>query len=112
MSGRLGIAFLMLGMMYLNPGPSFADPPVTADQALALGEELCAPLVSKAVTSVHWIVYPANAGSNKRVENGAYWLVDGQYYPQTPPGIFSVIDMVIFVPKSGMPPEPCSAISN
>jgi hypothetical protein len=111
MSGRWRITFLILGMTCL-PTSSFAGSSVTANQALALGKNLCTPLISNALTPVRWIVYPANAGSNRKNEKGDYWLVDGQYYPKTPPGVLSVIDMIIWVPKNGTHPEPCSAVSN
>jgi hypothetical protein len=92
--------------------PSLANHSVTADEALALGKKLCTPLVDGALTPARWTVYPANAGNNLRDEKGAYWLVDGQYYPKTPQGTISVIDMMVWVPKDGTPPKPCNSVSN
>jgi hypothetical protein len=107
---RRRAALLILGASLVTP--SFAGSSVTADQALALGKKLCSPLVSNALTPVRWSVYSANEGSNLRVEKGKYWLVDGQYYPKTPPGVISVIDLTIWVPKGGTRPQPCDAVSN
>jgi hypothetical protein len=114
MSGCWAIASLLFGMTCVARCSS-ADSPVTADQALASGKKLCAPLVSDAITPVHWIVYSANDGSDldeDADENGDYWLVVGQYTPQTPPGVMSVISMLIWVPKNGTQPKPCIGISD
>lgn len=82
----LGVAYVTLVMSCLSAAATLADP-ITADQALALGKKLCAPLISKGAGPIRWIVYPADGKTNIRAENGDYWLVDGQYYPQTLPGV-------------------------
>ena len=105
------MTLVILGTMGVTVS-SLAGSPVTADQALSLGKKLCAPLIHDKLTSVQWSVYPANAGSNQRVENGSHWLVDGQYYPKMPRGTIGVIDVTVWVPKDGSQPQPCDSVIN
>ncbi len=111
MSGRRWIAFLAFGLTYLAAA-SFASSPLTEREALALGKKLCGQYVPSALTPVHWTSYSADAGSNRKNKNGDYWLVDGQYYPRTPPRVLSVIDMLAWVPENGTQPNPCTVVSN
>ena len=86
--------------------------PVTAGDALALAKKMCAPLATDAATPVQWKVTESDEIHNIWKGPGDYWLADGQYYPKTSPGVISVIDLLLFVPKDGTPPKPCTGVSN
>jgi hypothetical protein len=85
---------------------------VTASDALVIGKKLCAPLVLYAITPVHWSVVMSDGHTNLPVAAGDYWRVDGQYYPKTKPGIISVMDVYIYVPRNGDTPAPCYGMTN
>ncbi|HEY7976888.1 MAG TPA: hypothetical protein VID67_01745 [Rhizomicrobium sp.] len=83
----------------------------TASDAITVAKRLCAKNIP-ADSEVRWQAW-YSAGQSKFMplySNG--WNVDGQYDPKhLPPGVLSVIDISVFIPKNG-PPSECTELSN
>lgn len=81
-------------------GPGAGHIGRTASQALAIAERLC--VVPNDATFVGWEINPRDRE----------WAVTGRYYPKLPPSEMSVIDVHVYVPLEGPPPNRCSGVSN